>query len=77
MIIPRDDHPTPHIPALPAAAYAGYAHPWARNQGYRLMRQPAIQARVAGHVGATKAAMTTNDDISAPIPGANRSDSRT
>ncbi len=111
--------------ATDAAVHAGYALPWARNQGCRLMRQPPIQARVAeiraglarvycldagvllgkleavyqravggldfhaaarcveiqariaGHVGATKAAMTTNDDISAPIPGANRSDSRT
>ncbi len=86
--MPRDDPPTPQIPALPAvsapapaaaapdvaapgqkslrprheafcqhfvllgnatdaAARAGYSYEWARNQGYRLMRQPAIQARVA------------------------------
>ncbi len=88
--MPRDDPPTPRIPALPAstitlasapaaapdvaapgqkslrprheafcqhfvllgnatdaAARAGYASESARNQGYRLMRQPAIQARVA------------------------------
>ena len=33
--------------AADAAAQAGYASEWARNQGYRLMRQPRIQARVA------------------------------
>ena len=33
--------------ATDAAARAGYASEWARNQGYRLMRQPRIQARVA------------------------------
>lgn len=33
--------------AADAASKAGYAYEWARNQGYRLMRQPRIQARVA------------------------------
>ncbi len=33
--------------ATDAAANAGYASEWARNQGYRLMRQPRIRARVA------------------------------
>ncbi|MBT3306740.1 MAG: terminase small subunit [Alphaproteobacteria bacterium] len=30
-----------------AAINAGYTRKWSRNQGYRLMRQPAIQARIA------------------------------
>jgi hypothetical protein len=129
-----------------AAIDAGYARPSSRNQGYRLMRRPAIrariaeirrvlaraycldaevllgkleavyqranerhyfhaaarcvelQARIAGHLARperspdrdqtrgedgrspdrdTNKIMTTNDDISAPIPSMNRSDSRT
>ncbi len=130
---PRHEAFCQHFVLLGNASYAaidaGYARPSARNQGYRLMRRPAIrariaeirrvlaraycldaevllgkleaiyqranehhffhaaaravelQARIAGHVpsniGAAKTSMTTNDDISAPIPGANHSDSRT
>ena len=126
---PRHEAFCQHFVLLGNAAYAaidaGYARPSSRNQGYRLMRRPAIrariaeirrvlaraycldaevllgkleavyqranerhyfhaaarcvelQARIAGHLATTKEIMTTNDGISAPIPDANRSDSRT
>ncbi len=34
-----------------------------------------LQARIAGHVATAKKTMTTNDDISAPNPDVNRSNS--
>ncbi|NQU60823.1 MAG: terminase small subunit [Rhodospirillales bacterium] len=33
--------------ASDAAVHAGYEHQWAKNQGYRLARQPRIRARIA------------------------------
>ena len=65
--------------AADAASKAGYAYEWARNQGYRLMRQPRIQARIAGHTptqGGHDTSVTTNDDISAANSVINRPKSK-
>ncbi len=48
---PRHEAFCQHFVLLGNAAYAavdaGYARPSSRNQGYRLMRRPAIRARIA------------------------------
>jgi len=129
LLNPRHEAFCQHFVLLANASYAaidaGYARPSARNQGYRLMRRPAIrariaeirrslaraycldaevllgkleavyqranerhnfhaaarcvelQARIAGHVSSPKetGSATTNDDIAAPVPGGNRSES--
>ena len=51
LLNPRHEAFCQHFVLLGNAAYAavdaGYARPSSRNQGYRLMRRPAIRARIA------------------------------